>query len=92
MSILKEQAVQMLQNVPDDKMIYVIDMLEWLNGIFNDKSANINKKSATMSSYIPSKPIEVWEEFKKYKGIIAYDIDEKAELAKAREEKYADFT
>jgi len=51
-------------------------------------SININKKSVTISSYIPSKPIEVWNEFKKYKGIIDYDIEEKAELAKAREEKY----
>jgi len=82
MSILKEQAVQILQTVPDDKMIYVIDMLKWLNNIFDDKSIRVNKKSTA---------VEVWNEFKKYKGIIAYDIDEKAELAKAREEKYADF-
>ena len=85
MSILKEQAVQMLQNVPDDKIIYVIDMLKWLNNIFDDKKP-------TAVSGISSEAVKAWNEFKKYKGIIAYDIDEKAELTKAREEKYADFT
>ena len=35
--------------------------------------------------------IAAWEGFKKYKGIIPYDIDEKAELAGARDKKYAGF-
>ena len=82
MTNLKEQAVIMLQNVPDDKMIYVIDILKQLNNIFDSKNVNINKKSMA---------VEAWEELKKYQGIIDCDIDAKAELAKARDEKYADF-
>ena len=31
-----------------------------------------------------------WKQFKKYKGIITCDIDEKAELARARDEKYTE--
>ena len=84
MTNLKEQAVKMLQDVPDDKMAYVIDMLKWLNNIFYDK------KSIAVSG-ISSKANEAWEGLKKYKGIIDCDIDAKAELAEARDEKYADF-
>ena len=35
--------------------------------------------------------LEAWEGFKKYKGIIRCAVDEKAELAEARDEKHADF-
>lgn len=35
--------------------------------------------------------LKAWEEFRKYKGIISCVIDVKAELAKARDEKYAYF-
>ena len=34
---------------------------------------------------------DAWEGLQKYKGILNCDIDEKAELTKARDEKYADF-
>lgn len=34
---------------------------------------------------------DAWESFKKYKGIITDNIDEKIELANARDEKYASF-
>ena len=33
---LKEQAVNILQNLPDEKMSYVIDMLRWVTGILDD--------------------------------------------------------
>ena len=85
MTNLKEQAIKMLEHVPDDKMVYVFDILKRLNDIFDDKSdksINEDKKSEA---------IKAWEELKKYKGIIDCDIDEKAELAAARDEKYADF-
>lgn len=84
MTNLKEQAIEMIQYVPDDKMVYVVDILKLLNNVFDDK------KSVTVSD-ISSDAVEAWEGFKKYKGIIPYDIDIKAELAKARDEKYADF-
>ena len=84
MTNLKEQAIQIIQNVPDDKIIYVIDMLRWLNNIFYEK------KSVAVSN-TSSEALEAWKEFQQYKGIIPYDIDIKAELAEARDEKYADF-
>ena len=38
---------------------------------------------------VSSEAFNAWEAFKKYKGIVQYDIDEKAELAMARDEKYS---
>jgi len=82
MTNLKEQAVKMIQYVPDDKMVSVIDILKLLNNVFDDINVNAVKKSDSVAA---------WEGFQKYIGIIPYDIDEKAELAEARDEKYADF-
>jgi len=87
MTSLKEQAVRMLQDVPDDKMTYVIDILKCLNDLFTDKSTN----STNIITDVSSEVLDAWEGFKKYKGIIHEDIDEKEELKKARDEKYADF-
>jgi hypothetical protein len=81
MITLREQATNILQNVPDDKMSYVIDILRSLDGI-------LSGSRATPSAAVEA--IEAWHGFKQYKGIISCEIDEKAELAKARDEKYAD--
>jgi len=81
MTKLHEQAVEMLQHIPDDKMVYIIDILKGVVGIFDKEP--ISSTSSTLSK------IEAWEDFKRYKGIVQRDIDEKAELAKARDEKYA---
>jgi hypothetical protein len=86
MATLKEQAVNMLQNVPDDKMSYVIEILRSLDGIMSGA-----RQMPYAVAGISSDALEAWEDFKKIKGIIPYEIDIKAELAKARDEKYADF-
>ena len=90
MTTLKEQAVKMLYNLPDDKMAYIVDILKSVTGILDDENINFNQPLISESSN-SSEVIEAWEELKKYKSIIPYDIDAKAELAKARDEKYANF-
>jgi len=90
MTSLKEQAVNILQNLPDDKMTYVVDMLKWVAGILNEKNILFEKPPLTNSNN-KSEAIKAWERFKKYKGIVPYEIDAKAELAEARDEKYANF-
>jgi len=60
-----------------------------LNGLFNDK-IDSNKLSISEIS-TPVDTLEAWESFRKYKGIIPYAIDEKTELAEARDKKYARF-
>ena len=87
MTKLKEQAVEMLLEVPDDKMGYVIDILKSLNGLFNDKNVSVYNIPSSEAG-VSSEAYKAWEGFKKYKGIIHFNIDEKAELARARDEKY----
>jgi hypothetical protein len=87
---LKEQAVNMLQGLPDDKMTYVIDMLKWVTGILDEKDILFGKPSSIISSN-STDAVKAWKRLKSYKGIIPYDIDIKAELAEARDEKYANF-
>ena len=90
MTALHKQAVEILRDVPDDKMIYVIDILNWMKALFNNQSESLDGKQAFAAGASPD-AFEAWEGFKKYKGIIQYNIDEKVELASARDEKYADF-
>ena len=90
MTEFRRRATEMLQAVPDDKMIYVIDMLKWMNTLFAGGVTSARNMPESKTS-ISSGVVETWSEFMKYKGIIHHDIDERAELAKARDEKYADF-
>ncbi|MCL2422112.1 MAG: hypothetical protein FWD03_09670 [Defluviitaleaceae bacterium] len=90
MTVVREQALEMLQEVPDEKMIYVVNILKNLHELFQEKRE--------METLIPSSPailvsarLKVWDEFQKYRGIITNDINEKDELSMARDEKYAHF-
>ncbi|MCL2153262.1 MAG: hypothetical protein FWH57_09965 [Oscillospiraceae bacterium] len=88
MLTLKEQAVDMVQSFPEEKMSYVIEILKWIVGVLDDKSrTSFGTRTAAIDN--PSEAIKAWERFKAYKSIVPYDIDIKAELAQARDEKYA---
>jgi len=93
MTYLREQAVEILQNFPEEEMPYVVDILKVVADIIERKSIKSTQDTANPVTNTEAKEIakEAWERFKAYKGIISYDIDTKAELAKARDEKYADF-
>ena len=96
MTRLKEQAFEILQGVPDDKMIHVIELLRGLSGLFGmERTVGATTVSAddipALPDYGNMSSAEAWKGFQKYIGIIDCDIDYKAELAKARDEKYADF-
>jgi len=91
MTYLKEQAVKMLLNIPDEKMTYIINIMKSLN---DDNAVDDSQNDNRLSFGVlraNSEALEAWKGFREYKGIIAYEIDEKAELAKARDEKYAGF-
>ena len=90
MTKLKEQAVEMLLGVPDEKMVYVIDILKSLNGLFSGKSMSVYSVPSSETD-VSSEAFVAWEAVKKYKGIINFNIDEKLELARARDEKYTSF-
>ena len=82
MTLIRQQAMQMIHAVPEDKMVYVINILKNLQGLFNEdvaESVEINERA------------KAWDELQKYRGSITDDIDYKSELAAARDEKYAYF-
>ena len=47
MTKMKEQAIELLQRIPDDKVIYIIDILRSLNGLIDD---DINEQDFSCSS------------------------------------------
>ena len=77
MSVLKKQALEILQDVPEDKMSYVILILKGLSGLPNEK---INSNTMSIPELNPpTDTLEAWEGFRKYKGIIPCATDEKAD-------------
>ena len=77
----------MVENIPEDKMLYVVDMSRSITGTIGYIPPKSDNSIVTISTNSPKQ--EAWNRLQNYKGIILYDIDEKAELAKARDEKYA---
>lgn len=76
MTMVKEQAVEMLKSLPDEKVVFLIKIMEGLEGLGNHPQTN--KKKVAL------------EELQKYRGRLPENFDYKKELAEAREEKFAD--
>ena len=76
MTQLKERAVEMIQRMPEEKMFYVINILQNLEGMATD--INTDKEQA----------IAAFEDIMRYRGRLSADFDADRELAEAREEKY----
>ena len=75
MTMLKEQAVEMLKNLPDEKVVFLIKIMEGLEGLGNKPKHN--DKMAAL------------KEIQKYRGRLPEDFDYKKELEESREECYA---
>ena len=78
MTMLKQRAVDMISRMPEEKLYYVVQLLESVEGL----SENTVKGVTTPEQ----RALEDLQRFRKRSNV---DIDYKAELAKAREEKYA---
>ena len=79
MTMLQEKAVDMINRMPEEKLYYVIQLLEGVEGL----SENMKNDAKTSAQ----RALEDLRRFRKRSDV---EIDYKAELAKAREEKYAD--
>lgn len=77
MTMLQEKAVDMISRMPEDKLYYVVQLLESVAGL----SENMENGTNTPAQ----KALENLQRFHKRRDV---EIDYKAELAKAREEKY----
>ena len=76
MTQIKERAVELIERIPDDNMFYVINILQNLEEMSSDKTAD--KRQA----------MEALENVLKFSGRISEDFDADRELEMAREEKY----
>ncbi len=80
MTMLKERAVDIIRRMPEEKLFYVVQLLESVEEL----SENTKKDGMTLEQIA----LEDLQRFRKKRDV---EIDYKAELAEAREEKYANF-
>lgn len=78
MTMLQEKAVDMISRMSEEKLYYVVQLLESVEGL----SENMENDAKTPAQ----RALEDLQRFRKRSDV---EIDYKAELAKAREEKYA---
>ena len=78
MTALKERAVDMISRMPEEKLYYVVQLLEGVEGLF-EGTAKDTKTPAQRAM----------EDLQRFRRRSKVEINYKAELAEAREEKYA---
>ena len=76
MTQMKERAVELIERIPDEKMFYVINILQNLEEMSSNRPAD--KKQA----------MEALQNVLKFSGGLPEDFDADKELQEAREEKY----
>lgn len=76
MTQIKERAFNIIQKLPDDKMIFVVSILEGLEGLCISQE---DEKSVSQRAY---------QDLQKYRKEGWQEVDYKAELEQALEEKY----
>ncbi len=72
MTALRQSAIKMLEKVPEDKLGFVIQIMQGVNGIYNDGQSERKEAFARL------------EQLRRKGTVVDYD----AELASYREEKY----
>lgn len=75
MTAIKEKAVKLIEKLPDDKIVYIVNIMEDLAILFHDTQDDKQR-------------LQAYENLKKYKRGSSIPLDYKEELAKAMEEKY----
>ena len=80
MTMLQEQAIDMIKKLPDDKIYYIVNILESIEGLFMPKDSQKTEKA--------QKAQKAYQELQRYRKSSRVERDYKAELAEALEEKY----
>ena len=78
MTMMKERAVELIKKMPDERIYYLLHMLEDMEALLNGDRGDALTESQT-----------AFQELQKYRKPRMNLIDDKAELHKAWEEKYA---
>ncbi len=80
MTLLKEKAVEMIERIPDDHMTYVINILQNLEAMSIEKTADKKHATAGLQNIL------------KMEKRLPEDFDPDRELREAREEKYGNLS
>lgn len=72
MTAIRKEAIELLEKVPEDKLEFVIQIMQDINGLYTDKNSERREAFARL------------EQLRK-KGVVT---DDDKELASYREEKY----
>lgn len=72
MTALRQSAIRELEKLPEDKLSFVIQIMQGVNGLYNDTQSERKEAFSKL------------EQLRKLGAVIDYD----AELASYREEKY----
>lgn len=78
MTVMQERAFEMIKRLPDDKVYYVVRMLEGIEGLIPENVMG----TVTMEQ-------KAYENLQRFRKCNDVEIDYKAELARALEDKYA---
>lgn len=77
MTQIKEKTIEMINRLPEEKMIYVFNILQNIEAMATDEKKTDEENSK-----------DAFETLLMYSGVLKEDIDYKAELREARIEKY----
>lgn len=80
MTLIKEKAVEMIERMPEDHMIYVIGILQNLEAMSVEKQRDKQKAQKALTSILGMEKR------------LPEDFDLKKELQEMREEKYDNFS
>ena len=80
MTLIKEKAVEMIERMPEDQMIYVIGILQNLEAMSVEKQRDKQKAQKALTSILGMEKR------------LPEDFDLKKELQEMREEKYDNFS
>lgn len=80
MTLIKEKAVEMIERMPEDHMIYVIGILQNLEAMSVEKQRDKQKAQKALTSILGMEKR------------LPEDFDFKKELQEMREEKYDNFS
>lgn len=78
MTMIQEQAIDMIKRMPDDKIYYVIHILEGIEGLFADQKDVTKTRSQ-----------QAYENLQRFRKCSMTERDYKKDLQEALEDKYA---
>lgn len=79
MTLIKESAIKMIQRMPEDNMLYVINILQNLEAMSTDKEKDRQKAQTALAEIL------------NMEKRLPEDFDPAKELQEARKERYGDF-